>query len=582
MTGTDATLRVPERTIPVPTSVSAEAQAILSMPPPIEAPTYPPLDDLDAWRSMIAEHDKAVGALVAARVADAPVTTQELDLDGARVYDINPLDADPGDDRVYLDIHGGAFIHGAGETCRAMGTGTATRMGRRVWAVDYRMPPDHPFPAGLDDCLAAYRALLEEHPPRSIVVGGASAGGNLAAATVVRARDEGLPRPAAAVLITPAVDLTESGDSLQTNRGLDPLIPGSAQPAFLLYAGGHDLADPSVSPLYADLARGFPPTILTTGTRDMLLSDTVRMHRALRAAGVTADLHVTRPAATAASSGWRPRTRRSSPRSDGSSTSTAPAQGRRRAGPHVVAPAIASASRPSRSATLRAAVHRAGEGAPGGARRARPARRTRSDAMTTDTELRYDPYDREIDADPYPIYRRLRDESPLYYNEQYDFYAVSRFDDVQRGLVDRETYSSARGSVLEFIKANIVMPPGVVIFEDPPQHTAHRGLLSRVFTPTKVNALEPKIREFCARALDPLVGAGRFDFVADLGAQLPMRTIGMLLGVPERDQEEARDLANAALRTEPGQPMAVAAETMGEATSSPTTSTGGPATRPTT
>ena len=185
--------------------------------------------------------------------------------------------------------------------------------------------------------------------------------------------------------------------------------------------------------------------------------------------------------------------------------------------------------------------------------------------MTTDTELRYDPYDREIDADPYPIYRRLRDESPLYYNEQYDFYAVSRFDDVQRGLVDRETYSSARGSVLEFIKANIVMPPGVVIFEDPPQHTAHRGLLSRVFTPTKVNALEPKIREFCARALDPLVGAGRFDFVADLGAQLPMRTIGMLLGVPERDQEEARDLANAALRTEPGQPMAVAAETMGEA-----------------
>ena len=150
--------------------------------------------------------------------------------------------------------------------------------------------------------------------------------------------------------------------------------------------------------------------------------------------------------------------------------------------------------------------------------------------------LNYDPYDVELQADPFPVFRRLREEEPLYYNERYDFYAVSRFDDVQRGLVDRETYSSARGSVLEFIKANIEMPPGVVIFEDPPQHTAHRGLLSRVFTPKKVQALEPQIREFCLRALDPLVGAGGFDFVADLGAQLPMRTIGMLLGIPERDQ----------------------------------------------
>ena len=183
---------------------------------------------------------------------------------------------------------------------------------------------------------------------------------------------------------------------------------------------------------------------------------------------------------------------------------------------------------------------------------------------TTTTDLYYDPYDRGIDADPYPVYSRLREEAPLYYNEPHDFYAVSRFDDVQRGLVDKETFSSARGSVLEFVKANIEMPPGVVIFEDPPQHTAHRGLLSRVFTPKRMQALEPKVREFCARALDPLVGSGRFDFVADLGAQVPMRTIGMLLGVPESDQEEARNLADAALRTDPGGPMDVAAENMGE------------------
>jgi cytochrome P450 len=185
--------------------------------------------------------------------------------------------------------------------------------------------------------------------------------------------------------------------------------------------------------------------------------------------------------------------------------------------------------------------------------------------MTTRTDLYYDPYDRDIDADPYPVYRRLREEAPLYYNEPHDFWAVSRFDDVQRGLLDREIYSSARGSVLEFIKANIEMPPGVVIFEDPPQHTVHRGLLSRVFTPKRMTALEPKVREFCARALDPLVGAGGFDFVADLGAQMPMRTIGMLLGIPEADQEEARNRADASLRTDPGKPMDTTAENMGQA-----------------
>jgi len=155
------------------------------------------------------------------------------------------------------------------------------------------MPPDHPFPAGLDDCLTAYEALLADHRPEEIIVGGASAGGNLAAALILRARDDALPLPAAAVLMTPGVDLTASGDSLQTNRGLDPLIPDGSSPAFGMYAAGHDLTDPYVSPLYGDFTKGFPPTILTTGTRDMLLSDTVRMHRTLRVAGVPADLHVT-------------------------------------------------------------------------------------------------------------------------------------------------------------------------------------------------------------------------------------------------------------------------------------------------
>jgi cytochrome P450 len=171
------------------------------------------------------------------------------------------------------------------------------------------------------------------------------------------------------------------------------------------------------------------------------------------------------------------------------------------------------------------------------------------------SDVYYDPYDVEINADPYPVFRRLREEAPLYYNERHDFYAVSLFDDVERALLDHKTYISGRGAILELIKANIKIPPGVLLFEDPPVHTVHRSLLSRVFTPRKVAALEPKIREFCARSLDPLVGARRFDFIADLGAQMPMRTIGMLLGIPEEDQESIRDSVDANLRTEAGKPM---------------------------
>jgi cytochrome P450 len=171
---------------------------------------------------------------------------------------------------------------------------------------------------------------------------------------------------------------------------------------------------------------------------------------------------------------------------------------------------------------------------------------------TTDAALYYDPFDFDIDSDPYPIWRRLRDETPLYYNEKYEFYAVSRFEDVERGLINWETYSSARGTLLELIKSDIEIPPGSIIFEDPPDHNLHRGLLSRVFTPRKMNAIEPKVREFCARSLDPLVGSGGFDFIADLGAQMPMRTIGMLLGIPEQDQEEIRDRIDDGLRLEDG------------------------------
>ena len=170
-------------------------------------------------------------------------------------------------------------------------------------------------------------------------------------------------------------------------------------------------------------------------------------------------------------------------------------------------------------------------------------------------DLYYDPYDVDINGDPYAVFRRLREEAPLYYNATHDFYAASRYEDVERGLKDRETFSSARGAVLELIKSGMEIPPGTVIFEDPPTHTIHRSLLSRMFTPRKVAALEPQIRKFCADALDPLVGSERFDLIAQFGAQMPMRVIGMLLGIPEQDQEAIRDRSDDNLRTEPGQPM---------------------------
>jgi cytochrome P450 len=153
------------------------------------------------------------------------------------------------------------------------------------------------------------------------------------------------------------------------------------------------------------------------------------------------------------------------------------------------------------------------------------------------------------------MFSRIREEAPLYYNSQYDFYALSRYDDVDAAYHDHETFSSARGAVLEIIQSGMEIPPGTLIFEDPPIHNIHRKLLSRIFTPRKVAALEPKIRDFTARCLDPLVGTGRFDFVKDLGALMPMKVIGMLLGIPEAEQQHVVEHGDSTLRTERGGKM---------------------------
>ena len=170
------------------------------------------------------------------------------------------------------------------------------------------------------------------------------------------------------------------------------------------------------------------------------------------------------------------------------------------------------------------------------------------------TPLYYDPYDFDIDTNPYPVWKRMRDEAPLYYNEEHDFYALSRYEDVTKCLREHHVYSSARGTIMELIKGEFEPPAGMFIFEDPPLHDIHRDLLRRLFTPRVIAALEPKVREFTTQVLDPLVDKGGFDFITDLGQEMPMRTIGMLLGIPEADQTKVRDYSLQGLELEKGGP----------------------------
>ena len=162
-------------------------------------------------------------------------------------------------------------------------------------------------------------------------------------------------------------------------------------------------------------------------------------------------------------------------------------------------------------------------------------------------ELYYDPFDFDIDDDPYPVWKRMRSETPLYFNDRYNFYALSRYGDVARALPDWQTYRSGRGTTADVLFSGIEVPPGIILFEDPPLHDLHRRLLSRVFTPRRMLAVEDLVREFCSNALDPLRDSDGFDFVTDLGALMPMRTIGYLLGIPEEGQQLIRDRNDASI-----------------------------------
>jgi len=160
------------------------------------------------------------------------------------------------------------------------------------------------------------------------------------------------------------------------------------------------------------------------------------------------------------------------------------------------------------------------------------------------TDLYWDPFSPELRDDPYPLWKRLRDEAPLYYNDRHDFWVLSRFRDIEQAHKDVETYSSSHGTTLESMSRQPMTDTGLIIALDPPRHTMLRRLVSRAFTSRRVSMLENRIRAVCAELLDPHIGAGTFDYVQDFSAILPPTIISFLLGVPEADQEKLRHLVD--------------------------------------
>jgi monoterpene epsilon-lactone hydrolase len=282
---------VAARTIQAPTTVSPQAQAFLSTPPDFGEATTPDPKDISAVRlyaengnRMLTQSFAPVGAAFRGQIHTRQLARTAL-------YELVPENLRQ-EDQAILYVHGGAFVFGSGLAAAHMAVPLVSLSGLRTFSVDYRMPPDHPFPLGLDDTVDAYRWVLEKYRPEKLAVVGGSAGGGLAAAFVLKARDLGLPLPGACALATPEADLTESGDTFETNDTVDVVLKHRLTYTIALYANGHDLRDPYLSPLFGDFSRGFPPTILTSGTRDLFLSNTVLMHRALLRAGVEAELHV--------------------------------------------------------------------------------------------------------------------------------------------------------------------------------------------------------------------------------------------------------------------------------------------------
>ena len=281
-----------ERIVPAPVGLSSELGAIIAdhqIPPVISPPTTQEgwLEIQEQWDAPFAEMSQAAAKRLGATYAAKEIA-------GVPCYLVTPNEiGERFKDSILVHLHGGAFVFGGGEAAVREALWIADGLKARVISIDYRRPPLHPFPAAIDDGVAVWKEVIQGKDASAAALFGTSAGGNLTLTTTLKLKELGLPLPGALFVGTPATDLEKTTDTWHTLQGLDPLgqREGLIEGTFEIYVPSGDFLDPLVSPVYGEL-QGFPPTILISGTRDLLLSDTVRMHRALRKAGVEAQLHV--------------------------------------------------------------------------------------------------------------------------------------------------------------------------------------------------------------------------------------------------------------------------------------------------
>jgi monoterpene epsilon-lactone hydrolase len=284
---------LPARTIPVPSTVSPQIQKLIAAP---LTPTWNVIPKTaEGWKAQVDAGAAAIVQTLPALRQQLRVQVEPLTISGVKAYRVTPQDIPPENrNRLLIHVHGGCYVSNPGES----GTSEAIYMAGfghfKIISVDYRMAPEHPYPAALDDAITVWKAALKMADPKNMAIFGSSAGGALTLSMVLRAKQDRLPLPVAIAPGTPMSDLTDAGDSFRTNAMLDNVLvapDASCDKRAALYANGHDLKDPLLSPVFGDM-HGFPPAILTTGTRDLLLSSTVRVHRKLRQAGVEAVLQV--------------------------------------------------------------------------------------------------------------------------------------------------------------------------------------------------------------------------------------------------------------------------------------------------
>ena len=291
-------LKVTAKELPIPVHASESIKQFLKMAPAPDIETMktaPMPQTIEEWKAYVVAFDKPgieQGIQLARKLN---INYEKQMIQGVEVYySTPPAIDDKNKNNLFLHLHGGAFLYGGNESILREASVIAHYLKMPVLSVNYRKAPDFPAPAAVNDILTVWADLLTERPADSVIIGGTSAGGNLTAASILRMKDVNLPLPAAAFIGTPTVDIVNQNDSRYINDGVDGILgtwDGGASATAEQYIGNQDPKSPYLSPIYGDFTK-FPPSILVTGTRDLLLSDTALIHRAIRNAGSVADLHI--------------------------------------------------------------------------------------------------------------------------------------------------------------------------------------------------------------------------------------------------------------------------------------------------